>query len=76
VASFRITPASEVRFVNNGEQLCFLMAVTYAGDETGIKTVSSASAEQRPDQYYNLMGQPVPSHTRGVLICKGKKVIR
>ena len=76
VASFRITPASEVRFANNGEQLCFLMAVTYAGDETGIKAVSAKSGERGDDQYYNLMGQPVSSASRGILIYKGKKVIR
>ena len=77
VAAFTFAPVTSFSFKNSGEQLCFLMKVTYGDGSTGIVSVNKDNgAVQQSDVYYNLMGQPVAPGTRGVLIYQGKKIVK
>lgn len=77
VATFAFSPVSSFKFKNSGEQLCFLMKVTY-DDATGISSVAAEAGKKgaNSNAYYNLLGQPVAPNTRGLIIYNGKKVIR
>ncbi len=77
VATFAFSPVSSFKFKNSGEQLCFLMKVTY-DDATGISNVAAEAGKKgvNSNAYYNLLGQPVAPNTRGLIIYNGKKVIR
>ena len=77
VATFAFSPVSSFKFKNSGEQLCFLMKVTY-GDATGISNVAAEAGKKSADGdvYYNLLGQPVAPNTRGLIIYNGKKIIQ
>ena len=73
VASFHFTPTNVVSFKNSGEQLCFLMKVTYSDESTGI----SAIQKKMPIDgvTYNLQGVRVDNPTKGIYIQNGKKII-
>ncbi|MBQ1797221.1 MAG: hypothetical protein IIZ88_05635, partial [Prevotella sp.] len=65
------------KFKNSGEQLCFLMKVTYDDGTTGIVSVNKDNgAVQQSGAYYNLLGQPVAPNTRGLIINNGKKIMQ
>lgn len=73
VATFKITPANEVSFTNSGEQLAFVMEVTYSDDTTGISTIQ---AKGRQDGvFYNLQGVRVNASYKGIVIRNGKKFV-
>ncbi len=73
VATFNFTPTSEVKFSNSGEQLCFLMRVTYGDGSTGITT---DKVEGRNDGHiYNLQGVRVEKPAKGIYIHQGRKVV-
>lgn len=73
VASFHFTPTNVVSFKNSGEQLCFLMKVTYSDESTGI----SAIQKKMPIDgvTYNLQGIRIDNPTKGIYIQNGKKII-
>ena len=73
VASFHFTPTNVVSFKNSGEQLCFLMKVTYSDENTGI----SAIQKKMPIDgvTYNLQGVRIDNPTKGIYIQNGKKII-
>lgn len=73
VVTFPVNAKSAFTFTNAGEQLCFLMAVTY-GSATGIENVN-ADRPRGGSATYNLYGQRVSSSARGVIIRNGKKYI-
>lgn len=73
VVTFPVNTKRAFTFTNAGEQLCFLMAVTY-GSATGIENVN-ADRPRGGSATYNLYGQRVSSSARGVIIRNGKKYI-
>ncbi|MGM9713740.1 MAG: pectate lyase [Prevotella sp.] len=73
VVSFPVNAKRAFTFKNAGEQLCFLMAVTY-GSATGIENVN-ADTPRGGKATYNLYGQRVSSSARGVIIRDGRKYI-
>ena len=73
VVTFPVNTKRAFMFTNAGEQLCFLMAVTY-GSATGIENVN-ADRPRGGSATYNLYGQRVSSSARGVIIRNGKKYI-
>ena len=73
VVTFPVNAKRAFTFTNAGEQLCFLMAVTY-GSATGIENVN-ADRPRGGSATYNLYGQRVSSSARGVIIRNGKKYI-
>ena len=73
VVTFPVNTKRAFTFTNAGEQLCFLMAVTY-GSATGIENVN-ADRPRGSSATYNLYGQRVSSSARGVIIRNGKKYI-
>ena len=73
VVTFPVNQKRAFTFTNAGEQLCFLMAVTY-GSATGIENVN-ADRPRGGSATYNLYGQRVSSSARGVIIRNGKKYI-
>ena len=72
VATFNITPANVVSFTNTGEQLCFVMKVTY-GEDTSINQVKTSGRQD--NNFYNLQGIRVMNPVKGIYIQNGKKVI-
>ena len=73
IATFNITPANVVSFTNTGEQVCFVMEVTYENSSTGVSTIPYIQSNHK---IYNLQGQETKTTRRGGLyISNGKKVI-
>ncbi len=51
-------------------------SINYAfDDEDGTTSISTATATQEPDVYYNLQGQRVDNPTKGLYIVNGRKVV-
>ena len=72
-ATFNITPTNIVKFSNKGEQLAFVMKVTYGEGPTGIKAVN---VNDNVDlNFYNLQGIRVVNPKKGIYIQNGKKVV-
>ena len=74
--SVAIPNLSEVQLQNTGEQLCFVLEVSYGKAQTsGIEKVEIA----RPIEdgiMYNLQGVRVDENYRGIVIMNGKKFIK
>lgn len=72
---FAIPNLSQVKFINTGEQVCFVLEVTYGVGEAvdGIAdiTISSDNNGAR----YNLQGVRVDDSYKGVVIMNGKKAV-
>lgn len=73
MATFNITPAHVVRFTNTGEQVCFVMKVTYIDGSTGISAVRKT--QYADGNFYTLQGIRVDKPTKGIYIQNGKKVV-
>lgn len=71
-SSFDLPGVSAFTFNNTGEQLCFVMKITY-GTSTGITNV--ANEIPTVDATYNVAGQRVNANTKGLVIKNGKKYI-
>ena len=73
IATFKITPANVVSFTNTGEQVCFVMKVTYTEGATGVPTVRNSRPAD--NAYYTLQGVRVDHPSKGIYIQNGKKII-
>ena len=73
IATFKITPANVVSFTNTGEQVCFVMKVTYTEGATGVPTVRNSRPAD--NAYYTLQGVRVDQPSKGIYIQNGKKII-
>ena len=74
IVTFPVNAKRAFTFKNAGEQLCFLMAVTY-GSATGIAEINTD--EKRGSlATYNVCGQRVSDSARGLVIRGGKKFIK
>ena len=73
IATFKITPANVVSFTNTGEQVCFVMKVTYTEGATGVPTVRNSRPAD--NAYYTLQGVRVDKPAKGIYIQNGKKII-
>ena len=73
IATFKITPANVVSFTNTGEQVCFVMKVTYTEGATGVPTVRNSRPAD--NAYYTLQGVRVDKPAKGIYIQNGKKVV-
>lgn len=77
-----VTDNIHVSFTNNvpsgGQNQCYaIVTLTYEKTSTGIENVNANSnVITGKDYYYNLQGQRVSPDTKGILIYRGKKVIR
>lgn len=79
VRTFELGGVSEFKFKNSGDQLCFLMEVSYASEATGISTIgNSASAQSAPSVIYTLDGRQANAKAlnHGIYIVNGKKVVK
>ena len=74
IVTFPVNAKRAFTFKNAGEQLCFLMAVTY-GSATGISEVN-ADEKHGSLATYNVCGQRVSDSARGLVIRGGKKFIK
>ena len=74
IVTFPVNSKRAFTFKNAGEQLCFLMAVTY-GSATGISEVN-ADEKRGSLATYNVCGQRVSDSARGLVIRGGKKFIK
>ena len=74
IVTFPVNAKRAFTFKNAGEQLCFLMAVTY-GSATGISEVN-ADEKRGSLATYNVCGQRVSDSARGLVIRGGKKFIK
>ena len=70
--SFTVGGKPSFKFCNSGDQLCFLMDITY-GNASGITAVEADT--QTPQPTYNIMGQRVRDNAKGITIRNGKKYI-
>ncbi len=73
VTTFSIAPANIVSFTNSGEQVCFVMEVTYGEGTSGISKVSDTP--KADGAIYNLQGVRVNNPQKGVYIQNGRKVV-
>lgn len=73
VTTFSIAPANIVSFTNSGEQVCFVMEVTYGEGTSGISKVSDTP--KADGATYTLQGVRVVNPKKGVYIQNGKKVV-
>ncbi|MDD6027945.1 MAG: hypothetical protein PUC02_03695, partial [Bacteroidales bacterium] len=74
IVTFPVNSKRAFTFKNAGEQICFLMAVTY-GSATGIAEINTD--EKRGSlATYNVCGQRVSDSARGLVIRGGKKFIK
>ena len=65
------TPSNDVTFTNNGDQLCYVLAVDYTkGGSSGIEHPVSINFNK--DEFYNLNGQKVSQPVKGIYILKQK----
>lgn len=71
--TFNVTPANVVSFTNTGEQVCFVMKITYDESSTDINAVKTE--ERQDNAFYNLQGVRVMNPTKGLYIQNGKKII-
>ena len=74
IVTFPVNAKRAFTFKNAGEQLCFVMAVTY-GSATGISEVN-ADEKRGSLATYNVCGQRVSDSARGLVIRGGKKFIK
>ena len=70
---FNLPGVSSFTFTNTGEQLCFVLKITY-GEGTGINAIEADKTVNTPA--YNVAGQRVSDNAKGLIIKNGKKVIR
>lgn len=74
--SFTIPNLKSVLFKNIGEQLCFVMEVTYGKvTESGIENVIARPVLE-DGVMYNLQGIRVDESYRGIVIMNGKKYLK
>ena len=73
VCEFNLGGVASFDFTNTGEQVCFVLAVTY-GEPDGISTISTTAATT-DGACYNLAGQRVSASHKGLVIKAGKKYI-
>ena len=73
VCTFNIGGKSEFTFTNIGEQVAFILDVTY-GQAAGITSVN-ADRPASAGATYNIMGQRVQDNARGIVIRGGKKYV-
>lgn len=74
IVSFTIGGKPSFTFTNAGEQICYVMDVTYgAPSATGITGV--VSREPLSDDTYNIQGQRVAPDKRGIVIRQGRKFV-
>lgn len=73
VCTFNIGGKSEFTFTNIGEQVAFILDVTY-GQAAGITSVN-ADRPAAAGATYNIMGQRVQDNARGIVIRGGKKYV-
>ena len=65
------TPSNNVTFTNNGDQLCYVLAVDYTkGGSSGIEHPVSINFNKV--EFYNLNGQKVSQPVKGIYILKQK----
>lgn len=75
--SVSLPNVKSVEFTNTGEQLCFVMEVTYVKSETSaIEKVEIARPVVEDGIMYNLQGVRVDENYRGIVIMNGKKFIK
>lgn len=74
VVEFPISGTNSFTFTNTGEQLCFLMVVTYGG-ATDVKCAEAVQAPQPSAlrSYRNVIGQEVAPTAKGIVIVNGQK---
>ena len=73
VCTFNIGGKSEFTFTNIGEQVAFILDVTY-GQAAGITSVN-ADRPASAGATYNIMGQRVDKGAKGIKIVNGKKIV-
>ena len=73
VCTFNIGGKPEFTFTNTGEQVVFILDVTY-GQSSGISSVNT-DRPSASDATFNIMGQRVADNAKGILIKNGKKYI-
>ncbi len=65
------TPSNDVTFTNNGDQLCYVLAVDYTkGGSSGIDHPVCINFNKA--EFYNLNGQKVSQPVKGIYILKQK----
>ena len=74
IATFDIAKKSQFTFTNSGDQLCFVMEITY-GVPSGIEEIT-VTQEQYKDRVFNLQGQRVSANHKGIVIRNGRKYIQ
>ena len=72
VVTFPIGGKNAFTFTNTGDQLCYVMKVTY-GSASGITNITTSAPQTTAT--YNLQGQRVPDSYRGIVIRNGRKYI-
>lgn len=72
VVTFPIGGKNAFTFTNSGDQLCYVMKVTY-GSASGITNITTSAPQTTAT--YNLQGQRVPDSYRGIVIRNGRKYI-
>ena len=70
---FELPNLSSVIFKNIGEQLCFVVEVTYG--KLPVDGISSVEADAEEGAMYNIQGVRVDNNYRGLIIMNGKKYI-
>lgn len=65
---------SQVTFINTGEQVCFILEVTYGTANSGIQNVTATPALEDGVRY-NLQGIRVDENYKGIVIMNGKKYL-
>ena len=72
IVPFPVGGKNAFTFTNSGDQLCYVMKVTY-GSASGITNITTSTPQTTAT--YNLHGQRVPDNYRGIVIRNGKKYI-
>ena len=74
IVSFDINRKGQFTFTNSGDQLCYVMDITYV-TTSGIENVTVDDSHRYGDRVYNLQGQRVNANHKGIVIQNRQKRI-
>lgn len=74
IISFDINRKSKFTFTNSGDQLAFVMEMTYVVS-SGISEITVDGVSEGDNRIYNLQGQRVGKNHKGIVISNGKKYL-
>ena len=74
IVSFDINRKGKFTFTNSGDQLCYVMDITYV-TTSGIENVTVDDSFRYGDRVYNLQGQRVNANHKGIVIQNRQKRI-